>query len=275
MTRGVAEGGSPQKTQVAAGTLTDTAFWERYWGRFSLPDAIDESRSFDRGLARGLRQRLEGSQGHVLEIGCAPGRWLAFLSRQFGLGVSGIEYTADGAAATRRNLRLLGVRNADIREADFLTTTPSPIYDVVVSFGFVEHFTDVGAVIRRHAAWTRPGGQVIIGVPNFRGVHGWLQKGLDPEVLARHNLAIMDVDRLAELGSESGLVTQSIEYLGSLEPSLPISHPGVKGLSDFVAKVVLRAMRLIRRAPVIGRAIDDWNDPFVSSYILASYRKPS
>lgn len=261
--------------RTEAGTLTDTAFWEDYWGRFSLPDAVDETRSFDRGLANGLRRLLRGSTGNVLEIGCAPGRWLAFLSGEFNLGVSGIEYTADGAAATRRNLELLGVKDADIREADFLTATPSPTYDVVVSFGFVEHFTDVESVISRHAAWTRAGGRLIIGVPNFRGVHGWLQKGLDPEVLARHNLTIMDVDRLAELGPVAGLVTESVEYLGSLEPSLPIARAGVKGLSDFLAKVALRTMRLIRRAPVIGRGIDGWNNAFVSSYILASYRKPS
>lgn len=274
MTRGATKLGLADE-KAGVGNLTDTAFWEDYWGGFSLPDAIDESRSFDRGLAGGLRRLLRDSKGEVLEIGCAPGRWLAFLSREFGLVVSGIEYTADGAAATRRNLELLGVKNADIREADFLTTTPSPKYDVVVSLGFVEHFTDVEAVIRRHAAWARAGGQVIIGVPNFRGVHGLLQKGLDPEVLSRHNLTIMDVNRLADLGPPAGLVTESVEYLGSLEPSLPIARAGVKGLPDFFAKVALRTMRLIRRAPVIGRAMDDWNNPFVSSYILASYRKPS
>jgi SAM-dependent methyltransferase len=265
----------PDETRTEAGNLTDTTFWQDYWGRLSLPDAIDEDRSFDRGLARGLRKLLSGSKGEVLEIGCAPGRWLAFLSREFHLGVSGIEYTADGAAATRRNLELLGVKNGDIREADFLTTTPAPRYDVVVSLGFVEHFTDVGAVISRHAAWARPGGLLIIGVPNFRGVHGWLQKGLDSEVLAHHNLTIMDIDRLAELGPASGLVTESVEYLGSLEPSLPIARAGVKGAADFFAKVALRTVRMVRQTPIIGRAIDGWNNAFVSSYILASYRKPS
>jgi SAM-dependent methyltransferase len=275
MTRGAARLGLSDERPAAAGNLTDAAFWDDYWGRFSLPDAVDENRSFDRGLATRLRMLLKGASGGALEIGCAPGRWLAFLSKEFGLAVSGIEFTADGAAATRRNLELLGVRQADIREGDFLQVPPSPKYEVVVSFGFVEHFTDVEAVIARHAAWVRPGGLLIIGVPNFRGVHGWLQKGLDREVLAHHNLAIMDVDRLNEIGPASGLVTDSVVYLGSLEPSLPIARVGVRGFADFVAKVALRAMRIIRRAPIIGRAMDDWNNPLVSSYILASYRKPS
>ena len=275
MTRGVAKLELPDETRTGAGSLTDAAFWEDYWGRFSLPDAIDESRSFDRAVARGLRELLRDASGQVLEVGCAPGRWLAFISKEFGLGVSGIEYTADGVAATRRNLELLGVRNADIREADFLTAAPSPKYDVVLSLGFVEHFTDVEAVMRKHAAWARPGGLIIVGVPNFRGVHGWLQRGLDPEVLARHNLTIMDVDKLAAIGRSAGLVTESARYLGSLEPSLPIARAGVKGAADFLAKVALRAVRFVRQAPVIGRAMDNWNNPFVSSYILASYRKSS
>ena len=260
---------------VGAGSLTDTAFWENYWGRIALPDAIDEKRSFDRSLATGLRKLVNGATGDALEVGCAPGRWLAFLARELGLRVAGIEYTPDGAAATRRNLELLGVQGADIREADFLSTVPSPRYDVVLSLGFVEHFTDVETIIRLHGEWARPGGTIIIGVPNFRGVHGLLQRALDPDVLARHNLTIMDVDRLDQLGARAGLLTESVEYLGSLEPTLPIALAGVKGFSDFAAKVALRAMRTIRRAPLLGRALDGWNNSFVSSYILASYRKPS
>ena len=259
---------------TGAGNLTDAAFWQDYWGRFSLPDEIDENRSFDRALARRLRTILKGATGDVLEIGCAPGRWLAFFAREFGLGVAGIELTPDGVAATRRNLEMLGVARADIREADFLSATPSPTYDVVVSLGFVEHFMDVDAVIARHAAWLRPGGRLIIGVPNFRGVHGWLQQWLDPEILAHHNLDIMDVGRLARIGPAAGLVTESVGYLGSLEPSLPISRSGVKGVSDFVGKVLLRGIRVLRGTPGIGRAMDHMNGSFVSSYILASYRKP-
>jgi 2-polyprenyl-3-methyl-5-hydroxy-6-metoxy-1,4-benzoquinol methylase len=260
---------------MGAGSLTDSAFWERYWGRFALPDAIDERRSFDRALAAGLRRIASGATGEAIEIGCAPGRWLAFLAREFGVRVSGIEYTPDGVAATRRNLELLGVNNANIQEADFLSTTPTAGYDVVLSLGFIEHFTDVETVFRLHADWARPGGQVIIGVPNFRGIHGLLQRALDRDVLALHNLTIMDTDRLASLGSASGLVTESVEYLGSLEPSLPIARKGVKGSPDFVAKLALRAMHALRRAPLLGHALDHWNNSFVSSYILASYRKPT
>jgi 2-polyprenyl-3-methyl-5-hydroxy-6-metoxy-1,4-benzoquinol methylase len=264
-------------SQSSSGGLTDTAFWNDYWGRFSLPATIDESHSFDRALARALRDLLGQTSGggRALEVGCAPGRWMAFLAREFDLRVSGIEYTADGAEATRRNLTMLGVDYDRVDEADFFALTPSPSYDVVVSFGFVEHFTDVHGVVARQAEWLRPGGLLLVGVPNFAGVHGRIQKVLDPEILTRHNLTIMNASELARIGGETGLVTESATYLGSFEPSLPITRPGVSGVNVLVAKVVLRAAWILRRAPLIGRMFDGWNGPSVSSYILASYRKPA
>jgi len=219
--------------------------------------------------------RVQLASGSALEVGCAPGRWLAFLASEFGLLVSGIEYTKDGAEATRRNLTMLGVKFDRVDEADFFAMTPRPIYNVVVSFGFVEHFTDVRGVVGRQAEWLRPGGLLLVGVPNFAGIHGRIQKVLDAQILQRHNLTIMNASELARIGAEAGLVTESATYLGSFEPSLPISRPGVSGVRMLVAKVVLRAAWIVRRAPLIGRAFDGWNGPRVSSYILASYRKPA
>lgn len=259
---------------AGAGELTSSAFWDGYWGGFSLPDAIDERRPFDRTLAAALRELLQRTRGDALEIGCAPGRWLAFLSRQCGLRVSGIEYTADGAAATRRNLELLAVPDADVREADFFALAPEPVFDLVISLGFIEHFTDVEAVVARHAAWVRPGGLLVIGVPNFAGWHGWFQRMLDPRVLALHNLTIMRAERLAELGERAGLVPESTRYLGSFEPALPMAQGGVHGWREFVAKVLLRVARVVRHGP-LGARLDGWNGPRVSAYILASYRKPA
>lgn len=257
------------------GDLTDPAFWRGYWGSFSLPAKIDEARSFDRTLASGLRDILRGSSGRALEVGCAPGRWLAYLADEFGYRVSGIEYTAEGARATRRNLEILGIGHADVREADFFSEPPSPEYDLVISLGFVEHFTDVTGVIARHAAWARPGGRVIIGIPNFASVHGTAQGILDAEVLGKHNLSIMSTDKLRTLGAAAGLEPESARYLGSFEPALPIAQAGVKNFAQLVTKIVLRAARIARNAGPLGKAIDSWNGPRVSSYILASFRKPA
>ena len=265
----------PAEDVATTGELTDRGFWDAYWGSFALPAEVDERRPFDRSLAAGLRALVRGVSGSALEIGCAPGRWLAFLAREQRLEVAGIEYTAAGTAATRRNLDLLGVPYLAVDEADFFALPASPTYDLVVSLGFVEHFSEPATVIARHAAWLRPGGLLIIGVPNFANVHGWFQKVLDPAVLAVHNVGIMSHQVLTTLGIEAGLVPETMSYLGSFEPALPIAQRGVRNWRQFFAKVALRVARLVRGAPVLGRMLDRWNGRHVSAYLLASYRKPA
>ncbi|MCR4288266.1 MAG: class I SAM-dependent methyltransferase, partial [Deltaproteobacteria bacterium] len=89
--------------------LTEVKFWDDYWKGCGLPSAIDEGFSFDRCLAKELRRHLTGLSGKALEVGCAPGRWMAFL-HELGLVPSGIEYSRAGVDITVRNLNMLHVK---------------------------------------------------------------------------------------------------------------------------------------------------------------------
>src|SRR2546428_2268984 len=105
--------------------LTDVEFWDEYWSHFKLPISVDLSFSFDRCLAKVLKEQLIAcSGGTVLEIGCAPGKWLAFLAKEVGLTPSGIEYSNTGVLNTQRNLALLGLDDARIIAGNFLTLEP-------------------------------------------------------------------------------------------------------------------------------------------------------
>jgi 2-polyprenyl-3-methyl-5-hydroxy-6-metoxy-1,4-benzoquinol methylase len=44
----------------------------------------------------------------------------------------------------------------------------------VISFGFIEHFDNPENVIQKHLDLLKPGGILIVGVPNFTGIHGIL-----------------------------------------------------------------------------------------------------
>lgn len=248
--------------------LTDVKFWEDYWAGCKLPSEVDLRFSFDRCLARELKKRLPPVEGDVLEIGCAPGKWLVFMQREFGLVPHGIEYCEAGTVATRRNFDLLGVSAGDILAGDFFALAPQPKYDVVMSFGFIEHFSDPASVVERHLAWLKPGGILVLGIPNFHGVYSMLQQVLDPEVLNKHNLEIMNQSYLSQLGSKLRLVALHIGYLGSFEPSLPIASPERRGFPQMAARAFLRIARNLR-----FEWMDRFNHPIVSSYLLAIYRK--
>ena len=55
-----------------------------------------------------------------IEIGCAPGGWMAYFARQFGYRVTGVDYVRSACDKTTENLRLLSVTgkvvNADVFE---------------------------------------------------------------------------------------------------------------------------------------------------------------
>jgi len=179
------------------GRLTDRAFWESTWSSGAEGEtAAPRWRSFaDVELWDRLLPPLLGplAGGRVLEVGCAPGRNLRRLAERFGLDPWGVEYTPAGAERTRAVLRSLGRPTDQVIEGDFFAPgwAPAEPFDAVVSFGFVEHFSDPAEVVARHLALLRPGGVLVVTLPNLRGLNGQLTGWLNPDLLAGHNLDLM------------------------------------------------------------------------------------
>ncbi len=252
------------------GELTTTEFWDEYWEGVKLPTAVDPGFAFDRCFSAALVETFANESGTGFEIGCAPGKWLAFLAETCGLKPAGIEYSAGGMAATRKNLELHGVENAEIIDGDFFAREPDARFDAVASYGFVEHFGDPIAVLDRHLGWLKPGGLLVIGVPNFRGIHGTLQKMLDRSIVDKHNLSVMDPAYLSAWAGERGLAVERLGYLGGFEPGLPIVDTSRMNPAIFLARAIMWVGFRVRRSP----SLDNLNGPCISSYLLLAARKP-
>jgi SAM-dependent methyltransferase len=248
--------------------LTEVEFWEKYWEGVKLPSQVDMGFSFDRCLSQALADYLP-NKGEVLEVGCAPGKWLAFAATKSGLQPSGIEYSQGGIAATKRNFQMLNISYGSLIAADFFNTTPDNHYDVVMSFGFIEHFDDVDDVVLRHLSWLKPGGTLILGVPNFSGVSRCIQSIFDQDILDKHNLEIMNLSYFEKLGVKLGIEKVAIKYLGSFEPALFIPKHRIGNPLQFLLRCVLFGIRLLRKL----RFTDKFNGSRFSSYILAVYKK--
>lgn len=256
--------------------LTDENFWNSYWESIDLPSEINLNFEFDRCLSSELVKSLKDlpSSAKVLEIGAAPGRWLAFLAKRFDFKVSAIEYSSNGVKVLKKNLDMLNVNLEQVLEGDFFSLKAQPIFDVVMSFGFIEHFNEVDKVINHHSQWLKSGGKLIVGIPNFSNFHGRLQKILDPEVYNAHNISIMSPNAITQLDLDENLSLQSSIYISSFQPSLPywtrksecnISYE----LKIFPIRVLLFALSKIRKF----RFWDYFNNRFVSGYIYTTYVK--
>ncbi|MBU3585134.1 bifunctional 2-polyprenyl-6-hydroxyphenol methylase/3-demethylubiquinol 3-O-methyltransferase UbiG [Polynucleobacter sp. AM-26B4] len=248
--------------------LTDVVFWENYWKGIKLPVKVDFNFSFDRTLANALSKYLPDS-GHVFEVGCAPGKWLSYASESAGLRVGGIEYSEAGTSATHKNLELLGINADAVISGDFFLVEPDKYYDVVMSFGFIEHFDDVDEVVKKHLAWLKPGGILILGIPNFSGFNGFIQSILDKEILDKHNLNIMNLDYFKRLAIKCNLHPLLVDYIGSFEPALAIPKYKFGNPIQFFTRCILFGIRFLRKFEFF----DGLNSKYFSSYILAIYRK--
>jgi SAM-dependent methyltransferase len=106
-------------------------------------------------------ERLLGGAGSVLDIGCGPGVLLNQM-RARGWKVNGTERSA-AAAQQARDVFHLDVSAVDVDEL----VASGATFDAVVLWHVAEHLNAPGEVIRGIARLLRPGGVLLVAVPNF------------------------------------------------------------------------------------------------------------
>lgn len=248
--------------------LTENHFWDKYWRNIKLPSEVNMRFSFDRCLALELKKYSHFFSGSVFEIGCAPGKWLAYFYKEFGLAPYGIESSEQGMLATTKNFKKLKI-NSEIIHGDLFATKVTNKFDVVMSFGFIEHFELPDKVIAHHLKWLKNDGILIIGIPNFSNINGLIQSSLNEQILKKHNLNIMNLEFFDSLAYKFKIKKISVNYIGSFEPSLPIPGRNIFNIKQFLIRSFLFLIRLLRKLTIL----DNLNSKYFSSYILAIYRK--
>ena len=250
--------------------IVEKSFWENdfYWANAKLPCRVDMEFSFDRSLARGLAGHAPATAGEsVLEIGCAPAKWLIFYAERFGARVSGIEYSDKGARLSRENLAAAGVQG-EVHASDFFEVEPHP-HDLVLSSGFIEHFDEPARVLARHLDFIAPGGRLAVGVPNFRGLNGLVQRLARPDYLAIHNTAAMRPALYRRFAQANKLELLHLGYLGGFDPSIiALSRGSLLSPRRAIPGAITLLEGRFRALDVADHLEHRW----LSSYLLAVYR---
>lgn len=114
---------------------------------------------------------LRGARA-VLEIGCGAGAFVK-RARQAGIDASGVDVNPDAVAQAQREG--LPVR---LRHSDDLDESSGP-FDAVCSFQVLEHVPDPGRFLADNLRVLRPGGTLIVSVPNANGFLRYYDEILD------------------------------------------------------------------------------------------------
>jgi len=113
-----------------------------------------------------------------------------------------------------------GLKVGDVKciKDDILEHKPIEQFDLVYSVGLIEHFTDLETILKAHKKFMKPGGGfLLIIVPNFLGVNGFLQKLFDKENLAIHNLKAMEINSIKKILADLGLSQIEASYYPSTQ----------------------------------------------------------
>lgn len=154
----------------------------------------------------------------IMEIGCAPGKYLINFYKQFGYEPYGVEYSEKGVEITKKNflsnnLNSDNIIHADFFDSDFQTNNKNK-YDVIFSRGFIEHFDNVKGVVNLHKNLLNKNGYMVVMIPNLNGLNKIFAKILNKKSYDLHNTEIMDKNIFSKLFLDNNLEEIYCNYVG-------------------------------------------------------------
>ncbi len=184
----------------------------------------------------------------IIEIGSAPGTNLVRLHQTFGYEPYGVEYAEAGANLNRVVFSQYGLNPNNVIRADFFAESFLARYegtfDLVISRGFIEHFTEMEHVIDAHLRLLKPGGKLIVTIPKLTGVPNLLFRIFNPAVIPMHNLEIMNRSTFASLFQRTELRQQYCNYYGMFKSSV-CGAAQVSGLKKAAMNAMMNGQLLL------------------------------
>jgi len=198
-----------------------------------------------------------------LEIGCVPGKFLSYISKNFGYFPEGIDYITGTKQITEETLKLNNIHQYNIYESDFTIWNSPKQYDLVCSFGFIEHFTGdlERKIIKSHIDLLKPGGKLILDVPNFRFGQYFIHFLLNRENLKKHNLKIMKLSYFTMVAKENNLKIIHLGFYGGFFEFWSANN------LNLIRKIIFRVLKIIEKI-IKKTPLKSFNNCFFSPYIV-------
>ncbi len=194
-------------------------YWNELWADGEVPSIVDPR---DTRLANRVNRRFhhvfqrlfagyDTSSMRLLEIGCGKSAWLPYFAKEFGFQVYGLDYSPIGCEMARAVLQANKIE-AEVVCADFFSSPENLLgkFDVVVSFGVIEHFEDTSGCLRSVSSFLKTGGMLITSIPNMVGMIGAVQKMVNKPVYDIH--CLIDPAMLKSAHENAGLAVLECDY---------------------------------------------------------------
>jgi 2-polyprenyl-3-methyl-5-hydroxy-6-metoxy-1,4-benzoquinol methylase len=150
------------------------------------------------------------SKGKLLDIGCSLGIFLE-LAREDGWEPFGIEFSPMAIAACRE--KSIKVSSYAIERSDF----PKNAFDIITLWEVLEHVSTPRDFIAACYQHLKPGGKLIVTVPNIEGIEFQLLGKAHTNIAAPAHLNYFSPERLASFLCEQFFRVECVETPGELD----------------------------------------------------------
>jgi len=235
-------------------SYTQKEFWENYWSDFQV--LKNNNVFFEKVLSE------FPNEGKLIEIGGFPGQYSAYFKKKFNYEVTILDFHIDPLIINKiEQIYDIPLNSIKYVNDDFLNVALNENFDIVCSFGFIEHFSDTKLLINRHLGMLKSNGILLITIPNFAGLNGLIQKFLDKTNYNIHNIDCMNIKLLNAILINLNCKTFTIGYIGKPTVWLEKSSGRKRIISLFIKLI----SKLIKYLPSKNR--------FLSPYIYILVKK--
>jgi 2-polyprenyl-3-methyl-5-hydroxy-6-metoxy-1,4-benzoquinol methylase len=205
--------------------LSSRDYWDEILLQAELP-RISTPRSYHQRITMNFVHDFIGRGNYktFFEVGCGSSGWLPYFAKKYDLCVSGIDYSEPGCLLAEKNLAMLGIPYGEIICKDIFepNCTNGKRYDIVFSYGVIEHFHDPGKLVSIFSEFLNPGGIMISLVPNLNGLMGTLSRFFVKDIFEMHR--VIDSNELQQYHQRSGLHNLKTSFAGTFTLSvLPLT----------------------------------------------------
>lgn len=226
--------------------LTNKDRWT-YDDSWSSAKLIENVRKRDEWI-RVVKSFIPNARLKYLELGCAPGLYTAALAEGMDWEIYGIDYS-DDAEKFQKTLSLVN-KKSKVFICDLFSKRIDGIYDVVCSFGLVEHFRNCSLeeIFKIHDSYLADGGYLVIEMPNFTGFQYFWHYIFDRPDLDNHNIDVMQPSAMKWFEDHDYEIIHN-DYVG------PVRFWGNSSFTKyrFVGKIVAALAVVLSK---IGRFLD-------------------
>jgi 2-polyprenyl-3-methyl-5-hydroxy-6-metoxy-1,4-benzoquinol methylase len=223
----------------------------QYWWSAAKPGLLKKFEGIYRRVAlRGHISFISKAAGdraglELLDVGCGSAALLGLMKRR-GFRVMGVDFSSE-AAAVAKDENGVQVVVGSLQDAAF----PDASFDIVTLFHVMEHVTNPRNVLQEVGRILRPGGSVVLQVPNidswqFR-IFGAKWYGLD---IPRHVIDYSS-EAILRLLSEAGFAVKRIRHF-NLRDNAPAFVSSLFLSLDPLSRAVRHRRRNIHESPMLA-----------------------